>query len=101
VLVSEISQLLHRRHSVVTHQLVASAPALATRASAHLAALHDALGVEPTALTWESHGVGRLVTLIPHDRHGSDLRDRVGALQLSRWGDDLRVHRWGPTLVAV
>lgn len=94
VLMPEIGQLLERRHSVVVHQLVEPSVVVADLALAHMCAIHEALGVEPLVLSEESHGTARLFTMIPHERHRSDLHDRIGALQLSRWGDDIRVHRW-------
>jgi hypothetical protein len=100
VLVSEITQLLEHRHSVVTHQLLEPSQVVPQSAIAHLSHLHDALAVEPMALTLEMHGRARLFTVIPHHRHRSDLQDRIGALQLSRWGDEFRVHRWRPALVS-
>ena len=94
VLMSEVGQLLERRHSVVLHQLVDPTVALADLALARMRDIHEALGIEPLVLSEESHGRARLFTMIPHERHQSDLHDRIGAMQLSRWGDDIRVHRW-------
>jgi hypothetical protein len=94
VLLSEIGQLLERQHSVVLHQLVEPSVVLPDLALARMRGIHEALGVEPLVLSEESHGRARLFTMIPHERHRSDLHDRIGALQLSRWGDDIRVHRW-------
>lgn len=100
VAVSEITQLLERRHSVVTHELLEPSPVPPQTAVAHLSHLHDVLDVEPMALTLEMHGRTRLFTVIPHPRHRSDLQDRIGALQLSRWGDEFRVHRWRSSLIS-
>jgi len=99
-LVSEITQLLERRHSVVTHDVLEPSQVGPKSVMAHLHQIHDALGVEPMALTLEMYGRARLFTVIPHHRHRSDLQDRIGALQLSRWGDEFRVHRWRPSLVS-
>lgn len=94
VWVSEVARLLERGQSVVTHHLADPSRALADLARAHLSGVHDALGVEPLVMAQKSHGGTRLFTVIPHHRHRSDLQDRIGALQLSRWGDDFRVYRW-------
>lgn len=99
VWVSEIGRLLERGQSVVTHQLADPSQGLAELASAHMSDIHEALGVEPLAMAQQSNGCVRLFTLIPHQRHRSDLQDRIGALQLSRWGDEFRVYRWRSELV--
>lgn len=99
VWMSEVARLLERGQSVVTHQLADPSLSLAELAKAHLSEVHDALGVEPLVMAQRSHGCVRLFTVIPHLRHRSDLQDRIGALQLSRWGDEFRVYRWQSALV--
>jgi len=97
VWVSEVDRLLERGQSVVTHQLVDPSQGLAELVGAHMRDIHEALGVQPFAMAQQSNGCARLFTLFPHDRHRSDLQDRIGALQLSRWGDEFRVYRWRST----
>jgi hypothetical protein len=99
IAMSDIGRLLDRGQSVVTHQLVERSTDLAQVATAHMRDLHDALGGEPLAMARESNGRVRLFTVIPHDRHRADLHGRIGALQLSRWGDEFRVYRWRSELV--
>ena len=89
---SEVARLLERGQSVLTHQLADPSQTMSELTQAHLSGVHEALGVEPLAMTQESHGRARLFTVIPHDRHRSDLEDRIGALQLSSWGDEFRVY---------
>lgn len=91
---SEVDRLLERGQSVVTHHLAHLSQPLAESAETQLGDVHDALGVEPLVLAQRSPGGTRLFTVIPHHRHRPDLQDRIGALQLSRWGDEFRVHRW-------
>jgi hypothetical protein len=99
VSLSEIGKLIDRGQSVVMHQLTDASIALAELANGHLRAIHDALGVEPLAMARESNGRVRLITIIPSRGHQPDLHARVGALQLSRWGDEFRVYRWNSALV--
>jgi hypothetical protein len=101
---AEIARLLERGQSVVTHQVVTHQPVdglrgLPDAVTARLSDVHDALGVEPLALVRESDDCTRLFMVVPHDRHRSDMQDRIGALQLSRWGNEFRVYRWRPALV--
>ena len=98
---SEVERLLERGQSVVTHQLADPEEALSEQVRAHTGYIHEALGVEPLAVVEQSNGCVRLFTVIPHQRHRSDLQDRIGALQLSRWGDEFRVYRWRTALVAI
>lgn len=100
VWMSEVGRLLDRGQSVVTHQLADASQGLAELASAHMCEIHEALDMEPLAMAQHSNGSTRLFTVIPHDRHRSDLQDRIGALQLSRWGDEFRVYRWRPSLLS-
>jgi hypothetical protein len=99
VSLSDIGQLIDRGQSVVTHQLSDVSTAMPELATAHMHAIHETLGLEPLTLAQESKGRLRLFTIIPHCRHQSDLYARVGALQLSRWGDEFRLYRWNATLV--
>jgi hypothetical protein len=101
VWMSEVERLLERGQSVVTHQLADPSPGPAEMASAHMRDIHEALGVEPLVMVQHSNDCVRLFTVIPHARHRSDLQDRIGALQLSRWGDEFRVYRWRSALVAI
>jgi hypothetical protein len=96
---SEVGRLLERGQSVVTHQLADPAQPLADLARAHLNDIHDAVRVEPLVLVRRADDCTRMFTVIPHDRHRSDMQDRIGALQLSRWGNEFRVYRWRPALV--
>jgi hypothetical protein len=98
VSLSEIGQLVERGQSVVTHLLTDASSALPELATAHLRAIHEAVGVEPLTLAQESNGRVRLFTMIPHRGHQSDLYACVGALQLSRWGDEFRLYRWNSAL---
>ncbi len=94
VSMSEVARLIDRGQSVVTHHLADPSQPVADLAKAHMSDVHGALGVEPLAMAQQLHGCVRVFTVIPHERHRSDLQDRVGALQLSRWGDELHVYRW-------
>lgn len=97
---SEVERLLERGQNVLTHQLVDPSQALSELTQAHLRDVHDAVGVEPLALAQASHGCSRLFTVIPHPRHRSDFEDRIGALQLSPWGDEFRIYHRLSSLVA-
>jgi hypothetical protein len=91
---SEVGQLLQRGQSVVTHHLVDPARSASESARAHLCTVHEALDVEPTVMAQSANGRVRLFTVIPGERDRLDLQHRIGALQLSRWGDEFRVYRW-------
>jgi hypothetical protein len=99
IAMSEIAQLVERGQSVVTHQLVDASQALPDAIKERLNDVHDALSTEPMILVRRSDDCTRLFTVIPHDPHRSDMQDRIGALQLSRWGNEVRVYRWHPALV--
>ena len=99
VWMSEVERLLERGQSVVTHQLADPSQGLPKLTEAHMNDIHEAVGVEPWTMAQQSNGCVRLFTVIPHMRHRSDLQDRIGALQLSRWGDEFRVYRRRSTLV--
>jgi hypothetical protein len=96
---SEIAQLVERGHSVVTHQLLHPSQAVPRAAMTCMSAIHDALDIEPTTVTHDSLSGERLFMVIAHHRHRADLEDRIGALALSRLGDDFRVHRWRTALL--
>jgi hypothetical protein len=96
---SEVGRLLERGQSVVTHQLGDPSQSLPELAKAHLNAIHRAVHVEPLVLVRRADDCTRMFTIIPHARHRSDLQDRIGALQLSRWGNEFRLFRWRPALV--
>ena len=99
VSMSEVGRLLERGQSVATHQLADGSQSLPDLAKERLSHVHDALGVEPLVLVRRSEDATRLFTVMPHARHRSDFQDRIGALQLSRWGDEFRVYRWRSALV--
>ena len=91
---SEVGRLLERGQSVVAcHHADRSEP-VALQADARMADIHEVLGVEPLAAVRALRGSARLFIVIPHPRHRSDLEDRLGALQLSSWADELRQYRW-------
>lgn len=99
ICISEIGRMLERGQSVVTHQITGPSMDLADLAEAHMSGIHDALGVESLTIAQESDGFVRLFTVFPHQRHRSDLQNRIGALQLSRWADEFHVYRWRSDLV--
>ena len=90
----EIEHLLQRGQSVVTHHLADPSQPLRDLVMTHMNAIHETLGVEPLAVVRGVRGGARLFTVIPHLRHRSDFQDRIGALQLSNWGEEFRVYRW-------
>lgn len=92
---SEVGRLLARGQSVVVHHDVDPSEPVQAQALSIMSGIRDALGVEPVAAVRTTRGVNRLFLVIPHDeRHRAELDDRLGALQLCRWGDELRVYRW-------
>ena len=95
----EIGRLLERGQSMVTHHIPDPSQPLPDLVISHMNAIHEALDVEPLAVVRGLRGCTRLFTVIPHRRHRSDLQDRIGALQLSNWGEEFRVYRWHPQLV--
>jgi len=102
--VSEIGRLLDRGQSVLTHQRVIAPSGSTEReqlAQASMRSVYDTLDVGPTVFTHETSSFVRLFMLIPHHRHRADLNARVGALQMSRWGEELRLFRWHPAHVGV
>ena len=91
---SEVGRLLERGQSVVAcHRVDPSEPVVAQAASM-MNDIHQALGVEPLAAVRALRDETRLFIVVPYSVHRSDLEDRLGALQLSRWGDELLLHRW-------
>ncbi len=91
---SEVGRLLERGQSVVAYHHANRSEPVAVQADSRMADIHDVLGVEPLAAVRASRGSARLFIVIPHPQHRSNLEDRLGALQLSRWADELRLYRW-------
>ena len=91
---SEVGRLLERGQSVVACHRVDPSAAVAAPGASMMTDIHETLGVEPLAAVRAPRDETRVFIVIPHPRHRSDLEDRLGALQLSRWGDELRLHRW-------
>ena len=91
---SEVGRLLERGQSVVACHRVDPSEAVGAPAASMMTDIHETLGVEPLASVRAPRDETRVFIVIPHPRHRSDLEDRLGALQLSRWGDELRLHRW-------
>lgn len=91
---SEIGRLLERGQSVVASHYVDPSEAIPPQALAEMDDLHRALGVDPLAVVRASRRTTQLFVVIPAVGHRSDLEARLGALQLSSWGDELRLHRW-------
>ena len=92
---SEVGRLLARGQSVVVHHQLELSETTADQVTSLMGDIHDALGVEPVAAVRASQGTAQLFLVIPHnEQHRSELDDRLGALQLSNWGDQIRVYRW-------
>jgi hypothetical protein len=98
---SEVRQLLERGQSVVASHQVEPSDSATGQAMDSMGDIHDALGVEPLAVVRASRGTTRLFVVIPADHHRSALEASLGALQLSSWGDELRLYRWRKAVVAV
>ena len=98
---SELGRLLERGQSVVTHHLLDGSDGVAQQVESRMTEIYDTLGAEPLAAVRASRGATRLFMVIPHAGHRPDLQHRIGALQMSRWGDEFRVYRWRRELVAV
>ena len=91
---SEVARILARGQSVVVSHMPEQAGTAIDQAVAVMAEIDDALGVEPVAAIRASRQPERLLLVIPHDeRHRCELDDRLGALQLSNWADELRMYR--------
>ena len=91
---AEVGRLLDRGQSVVTHHLVDGSDAVAEQVESRMTDIYETLGAEPLAAVRGSRGGTRLFIVIPHPGHRLDLQHRIGALQMSRWGDEFRVYRW-------
>lgn len=96
---SEIGGLVARGHSVVALHRTGSSLPVEVQAASTMADVDLEIGVEPLAAVQLPHTTSDHLVLVPHPRHRRDLEDRLGALQLSRWGDEVRLHRWRPMLV--
>ena len=95
VYLSEVQRILDRGQSVVAYHHADRSERVPDQAQSRMEDIHDELGVEPVAAVQASRGSSRLFLVIPsNDHHRSELDDRLAALQLSNWGDELRVHRW-------
>jgi hypothetical protein len=92
--VSEVGRLLERGQSVIAYHHADRSETVEAQAASRMNDIREALGVEPLAAVRARRDTNRMFLVIPHPRHRSDLEDRLGALQLSRWGDELRLHRW-------
>ena len=91
---SEVGRLLERSQSVVvTYRSDASGP-IPDQAMASMIDLHESLGVEPLAVVTAARASAPLFIVVPAPEHRSDLEASLGALQLSSWGDELRLYRW-------
>lgn len=91
---SEVGRLLERGQSVVIYHHADRSGPVPAQAEARMADIHDVLGVEPLAAVRSSRGSTRLFIVIPQRHHRSDLEVSLGALQQSRWADELRLYRW-------
>lgn len=91
---SEVGRLLERGQSVVAYHHADRSESVASQTESRMADIHEALGVEPLAAVRASRGSVCLFMVIPHPRHRSDLEHSLGALQQSRWSDELRLYRW-------
>jgi hypothetical protein len=98
---SEVGRLLERGQSVVAYHHADRSEPVADQAESRMTDIYDQLGVEPLAAVRASRGTARLFMVIPHPQHRSDLDHRLGALQQTRWGDELHLHRWHREKVAV
>jgi len=95
VYLSEVQRLLERGQSVVAYHHADRSERVPDQAQSRMDDIHDELGVEPVAAVQASRGSSRLFLVIPsNEHHRSELDDRLAALQMSNWGDELRVHRW-------
>jgi len=95
VYLSEVQRLVDRGQSVVVYHHADRSERVPDQAQSRMEDIHDELGVEPVAAVQATRGSSRLFLVIPsNDHHRSELDHRLAALQLSNWGDELRVHRW-------
>ncbi len=98
---SEVGRLLDRGQSVVAYHHADRSEPVAEQAESRMADIQEQLGVEPLAAVRASRGTTRFFMVIPHPQHRSDLEHRLGALQQTRWGDELRLYRWHREKIAV
>ena len=90
----ELGRLLERGQSVVTHHVLDGSAGLAELVESRMTEIYETLAAEPLAAVGAFRGATRLFMVIPHPAHRPDFQHRVGALQMSRWGDEFRVYRW-------
>lgn len=95
---SEVGRLLDRGQSVVVSHHADSSESVAVQV---MDEVQQALGVEPLAVARASHWTPCMLVVIPTLRHRSDLEASLGALQLSSWGDEVRITRWRKPALAV
>jgi hypothetical protein len=98
---SDVRRLLERGQSVVACYHSDATDSFPVQAMESMGDLHDALGVEPLAVVRSSRGATEMFIVIPTAEHRSDLEASLGALQLSSWGDELRLHRWRKAALAL
>jgi hypothetical protein len=91
---SEVRRLLERGQSVVVSHHSDLGGSFSAEAMETMSDLYEALGVEPLAVVRPSRWPSEMFIVIPAADHRSDLEASLGALQLSSWGDELRLHRW-------
>ena len=100
VYLSEVQRLLERGQSVVVHHHTDPAERMPDQAHSLMEDIHDELGVAPVAAVQASRGsTGLFLVIAPDGHRRCELDDRLAALQLSNWGDELRVHRWQRTRI--
>jgi hypothetical protein len=97
----ELRQLLDRGQSVVSTYRAQPSDSAAAQATERMSELHLALGVEPLAVLRSARDATLAFTVVPTAEHRSDLEASLGALQLSSWGDELRLYRWNKAVLTV
>jgi hypothetical protein len=90
----EVRRLLERGQSVVVSRHSDLGGSFPAEAMECMSDLDEALGVEPLAVVRPSRWPSEMFIVIPASDHRSDLEASLGALQLSSWGDEFRLHRW-------
>lgn len=98
---SDVRRLLERGQSVVASYHSDPTGSFPAQAMESMGDLHDALGAEPLAVVRSSRAATEMLIVIPAAEHRSDLEASLGALQLSRWGDELRLYRWKKAALAL
>ena len=98
---SDVRRLLERGQSVVASSHSDPTDSFPVQAMESMGDLNDALGVEPLAVVRSSRATTEMFIVIPVAEHRSDLEASLGALQLSRWGDELRLYRWTKAALAL